>query len=29
MHHSTVTSANTTKTCISTDSMFFARTMPP
>ena len=29
MHHSTVTSENTTNTCISIDSMFFERTMPP
>src|SRR5512144_860986 len=29
MHHSTVTIENTPNTCISTESMFFERTMPP
>src|ERR1043165_86399 len=29
MHHSTVTSENTMNTCISIDSVFFERTMPP
>jgi hypothetical protein len=29
MHHRTVTSENTTNTCINIESVFFERTMPP